>query len=208
MKVLSYICFYLIQWTWGALMNIVGGVTALVMLITGHKPYAFGPYVYFRTKWNFGGVNLGMFFIIGDRCDSCAPHEMGHGIQNMMFGPLMPFIVCLPSAYRYWLRTYYGEYERNTFAWVVAVIAITVTVAITILGIIFATWLAIVGACLLGYVLGLHCWSLFFELPRYEFGFPDYDSVWIEGYATKCGEKMFKNAWWIHVVERNAKEGK
>lgn len=33
-------------------------------------------------------------------------HESGHGIQNIMFGPLMPFIVSIPSCIRYWYREY------------------------------------------------------------------------------------------------------
>ena len=99
----SYFIFYLVQWTWGVLMNIVGVFIALVMLITGHKPYRVGPYIYFRTKWNFGGLESGMFFIIGENCDSCACHEMGHGIQNMIFGPFSCFF-SIGSAIRYWYR--------------------------------------------------------------------------------------------------------
>lgn len=109
-KFLSYFIFYLIQWTWGILMNVAGACAALVMLITKHKAYHVGPYVYFRTKWNFGGVNLGMFFIIGDKCDSCACHEMGHGMQNMVFGPFH-CILSIGSVIRYWYREL--KYHRH-----------------------------------------------------------------------------------------------
>ena len=102
-KFWSYFIFYLIQWTWGILMNVIGAVAALGMLCTGHKPYRCGPYIYFRTKWNFGGVEFGMFFIIGEQCDSCACHEMGHGLQNMCLGPFMA-IFSAGSAIRYWYR--------------------------------------------------------------------------------------------------------
>ena len=109
-KFWSYFVFYLIQWTWGILMNVVGALVALVMLCTGHKPYRCGPYVYFRTKWDFGGLELGMFFIIGEHCDDCACHEMGHGLQNLWFGPLSVFL-SIGSAARYWYREL--KYHRN-----------------------------------------------------------------------------------------------
>ena len=112
-KFFSYFIFYLVQWTWGILLNIVGAFVALGMLITKHKPYTVGPYVYFRTEWDFGGVEFGMFFIIGKNCDSCACHEMGHGIQNMIFGPFS-CILSIASAIRYWYRElkYYRHYLR------------------------------------------------------------------------------------------------
>lgn len=32
-------------------------------------------------------------------------HEFGHSIQNTLLGPLYIFIVMIPSAIRYWIRT-------------------------------------------------------------------------------------------------------
>ena len=102
-KFWSYFVFYLVQWTWGIAVNIFGVLMALGMLITGHKPYKCGPFIYFRTKWNFGGLEFGNFFVIGKDCDSVALHEMGHGVQNMIWGPLMVFWSA-SSAIRYWVR--------------------------------------------------------------------------------------------------------
>lgn len=31
-------------------------------------------------------------------------HEAGHGLQNIVWGFLFPFVVCIPSAIRYWYR--------------------------------------------------------------------------------------------------------
>lgn len=39
-------------------------------------------------------------------------HEAGHGVQNIMFGPLMPFLVSIPSAIRYWHREYIYRTNR------------------------------------------------------------------------------------------------
>ena len=54
-KVLSYIIFYIIQFTWGILHNIVGLVLTFSMLVTGHRPHRCGPYIYF-IELNFAVV--------------------------------------------------------------------------------------------------------------------------------------------------------
>jgi hypothetical protein len=38
-------------------------------------------------------------------------HEFGHTFQNCLLGPLMPFVVSLPSAIRYWII--YFKYDRK-----------------------------------------------------------------------------------------------
>ena len=96
------IFYYLLQFTWGIIMNIVGGVMALFMLITGHKPHKFGPAIYFQLKEKDGyGFSLGMFFVIGKTADVLKEHEFGHTLQNIIYGPIAPFIVYIPSVIRY-----------------------------------------------------------------------------------------------------------
>ena len=86
-KFLSYFIYWLIQYTWGLLLTLVGAVTALILLITGHKPKLLGPTVYFEVGENWGGLELGGFFLC---CRNASPqtkyHECGHGIQNMIWG--------------------------------------------------------------------------------------------------------------------------
>lgn len=106
-KFLSYLIFYLIQFTWGILMNIFGLFVLLFMLITLHKPHLFGPSIYFICKKAEGfGFEAGVCFVVGADCngDPIMMHECGHGIQNMIFGPLTPFIISIPSLIRYWYR--------------------------------------------------------------------------------------------------------
>ena len=114
-KLISYFLFYLIQLTWGILMNIFGLLVTLFMLITFHKPHRFGPSYYFVCKKLEGfGFEAGICFVVGADCDEdkyLMCHECGHGIQNMIFGPLMPFIVSIPSFIRYWYREL--KYERK-----------------------------------------------------------------------------------------------
>ena len=107
MKTLKYILFYIVQWTWGILMNIVGLFCLLFAWITGEKIRRCGPYIYMYSKYCKGGsFSVGMFVVLSYYGDSSMPHEMGHGIQNMIFGPLMPFIVAIPSVIRFWYREY------------------------------------------------------------------------------------------------------
>ena len=97
--------FYLLSFTWGLPMTLIGCIVALVLLIAGYKPKKWGYCYYFEIGENWGGVELGMFFLTDKNpLDYTKTHEHGHAIQNCWFGPLMPFIVCIPSATRYWYR--------------------------------------------------------------------------------------------------------
>jgi len=79
----------------------------LALIITGHKPKRFHQYIYFEVGYNWGGFEVGGFFVV-DKYASIRTirHEAGHGIQNIILGPLMPFLVSIPSATRYWYREY------------------------------------------------------------------------------------------------------
>ena len=67
---------------------------------------------YFEVGENWGGANLGVCFI-KDKTESenNKNHEHGHGIQNCYLGFLMPFVVAIPSAIRYWYREL--KYDRK-----------------------------------------------------------------------------------------------
>lgn len=120
-KFLSYLIFYIIQFTWGIVTNIIGMIVAIAMLITLHKPHRFGPSIYFELKcMENSGFELGIFFLIGTNTSNHVKyHEAGHGIQNMFLGPLFPFLVAIPSFIRYWYREfkYYkkGLYPKTKY---------------------------------------------------------------------------------------------
>lgn len=97
--------FYLLSFTWGLPLNIGGLFVALIMILTGHKPKRWGPCFYFTVGKHWGGAEWGIFFLT-DRENTVhiRNHEMGHAMQNCYFGPLMPFLICLPSTVRYWTR--------------------------------------------------------------------------------------------------------
>lgn len=113
-RILSYSVFYLIQFSWGLLSNIVGLVLALWMLITGHKPHRCGPYIYFVALELPGSIEGGVFYIANTVNAYTHLHEMGHGLQNMVWGPLMLFVISIPSAIRFWYRTWYWEHKFPT----------------------------------------------------------------------------------------------
>jgi hypothetical protein len=115
-RAFSYIIFWLISLTWGCIMTFIGALVALALLITGHKPQRIGPNIFFRVGKNWGGVELGPFFLVDELAGKhTVCHECGHGIQNCIWGPLMPFVICIPSAARYWYREYLWKYNREKY---------------------------------------------------------------------------------------------
>lgn len=110
--VLKRIGFYFLSFTWGIIMSFIGllVIAALAPFKKVHK-YHGRLYAVVGTGW--GGVNFGCFFVCGDDCqyDSLMSHECGHSLQNIIWGPLFPFVVSIPSAIRYWYREL--KYERK-----------------------------------------------------------------------------------------------
>lgn len=106
MKILKGIGFWAASCTWGIIMTLVGAIVALALLVTGHKPKSlFGWYVCFEVGSGWGGFSMGPFIVVAkDVSLQTRQHEAGHGLQNIMLGIFMPFIVSIPSAIRYWYR--------------------------------------------------------------------------------------------------------
>ncbi len=100
--------FNFLSFTWGLPMTLIGNIVAIVLIAMGHKQY--GTYGYckvFKICNNWGGLSLGNVILTSNpESDRTMKHEHGHALQNCWFGPLMPFIVVIPSAARYWWMTY------------------------------------------------------------------------------------------------------
>lgn len=97
--------FYIRSLTCGLLTNIAGGALALGMMATGHKPKKYSSCIEFDVGEGWGGASVGMFmFVCRDADEHLKAHELGHSIQNCYYGPLMPFIVNLPSSSRFLFR--------------------------------------------------------------------------------------------------------
>ena len=107
MKTVKAILFWLVSWTWGLPMTLFGLLCAIAMLITGHKPHLFHYFVYFEVGHAWGGFEAGCFFFVQKGAGiSIKQHEAGHGLQNIMLGVFMPFVISIPSMVRYWYREY------------------------------------------------------------------------------------------------------
>lgn len=174
-------------------MTFIGAVVALSLIISGHKPKLFHHNIYFIVGEGWGGLELGPFFLISKGSGlHTKQHESGHGIQNAMFGPFMPFIVCLPSATRYWLREQKTQKDKKEFS-------IILFAAVALLAMLFCLipilsglyiWFILPGLIFI-YDLIILIWLLKIEIPKYKNSKPDYDDIWFEGQATRLGEKYF-----------------
>ena len=191
--------YYLLQWTWGLPMNIIGGIVCLIALCCKCPVQKYRNAIEILVPQNFGGVELGMFFVRGKDCPSVAPHEYGHTIQNLWWGPLFPFVVALPSAARYWIREIKTPQNRRKFVAIlmaaVSLITLIIGVVSIIVGNLFFTLFAIALFCY-GFVLCL--WLTIREIPDYEQKKTKYDDVWFEGQATKLGTDANNGRWtWL-----------
>lgn len=98
--------FYILNFTWGIIMNIIGAVVAAIVTSFGAKPEKHAGSVLIKVGHNWGGLSLGIFcFVCHEAGKRTLNHEFGHSIQNALYGPLFPFIVAIPSAIRYWTFT-------------------------------------------------------------------------------------------------------
>ena len=99
--------YWLLQFTWGFPLNVIGGILAIVLICKGYKPQKFGYAIYFEVGKSWGGLNLGGFFFVQKNASThIKRHEYGHSFQNLMLGIFTPFLITIPSAIRYHYRNY------------------------------------------------------------------------------------------------------
>ena len=98
--------FYILSFTWGLPLTLIGLIVAAVLLCKGKKPKKWGACYYFEVDNKFmSGFNLGIIFLTGKNPSAhTRNHEHGHAIQNCYLGVFTPFVVHIPSAIRYWYR--------------------------------------------------------------------------------------------------------
>ena len=196
MNKIKNLLFYTLSFTWGFIMSFIGIIVMIVLMISGKKPHLFHRVAYIEVGESWGGFEIGPFFVCNTNPSKhLKQHESGHGIQNILFGPLMPFLVCLPSTARYWLREslYAGKYKIFT-AVLISILALFIALT-AVSYVFFPMWVGIVSLIATLYVLIICLWIFFIERPQYNIDlgiWPDYDEVWFEGMATKLGEKYYK----------------
>lgn len=113
--------YWILQFTWGIVYNVIGGLMALFCLMfRGKASSYFGHYIImFGADW--GGLSCGCGAIVaynmGDNWTRHTKnHESGHNFQNAIWGPFSIFLMNIPSAIRYWcqeINSRRGHGERN-----------------------------------------------------------------------------------------------
>ena len=119
---LQSILFYIVQWTWGLPVNIVGGIAYLIctkILKHKHSKFGFANIVY--LPWNAGGLSMGLFIFVRDEKEkkewiyNVRIHEYGHTWQCLLLGPLYYFVVALPSVI--WCNCFQKYREKNNVSY-------------------------------------------------------------------------------------------
>lgn len=189
------ILFYILSFTWGIVMSLIGCAVFAVLIAIGYRPQKFYDRLYIQVGEHWGGVELGPWFLTDKTAGlHTRQHESGHGFQNVILGPFMPFVVCIPSAARYWLRECKSYKIKTIYSICVGVAFALISFAFLIPGLIWgALWATIVGSALLLYTVLFSIWLIFIERPKYQDGrnYPKYDDIWFEGTASSWGAKMF-----------------
>ena len=88
--------FYVLSFTWGIIMTIIGMCAAAGLRIIGKKPTMYGPCLCYVVGTGWGGVSLGPVMIMSEgnaKGTHTKNHEFGHALQNCLWGPLFPFVI-------------------------------------------------------------------------------------------------------------------
>lgn len=111
------VIFYILSFTWGLIMTLIGGLVALVLLCLGHRPTKYGPCLCFEVGEYWGAISLGLVIICGMDGDVYTKnHELGHSVQNAVFGPLFVIFIAIPSFIRCQYYNWVGAHNSKKFA--------------------------------------------------------------------------------------------
>lgn len=106
--------FYLIQFTWGLPVNLVG-LLVFLCCRTWCPSKRFRNSIVTYFPGNRGGLSLGIFIFLSVPCASehsrlCA-HEYGHTVQCLFLGPLYWIVVAVPSVI--WCHLFNGYRNKH-----------------------------------------------------------------------------------------------
>lgn len=99
-----------LQKTKGWALSLIGLIVYGVLRLLGQKPKDYkGICPYFEIGKNWGGLEMGWFFICCKNCgDATKRHEVGHLVQTAAIGGLKMLGLSICSAVRYWWRRLFG----------------------------------------------------------------------------------------------------
>ena len=107
----------ILNYTWGIVATIIFLIVLLVCKSLGYEiGRRAGIFVVVSDKPNWGAFSFGVVCVMSStsgRYTLC--HEMGHCVQNAMYGVFVFFLVYIPSivraAYRNWKGIKFGYYD-------------------------------------------------------------------------------------------------
>ena len=115
------VVYFVLQWTWGFLQNIIGLGLFVVNISKRHYRYK-GAIV---TEWHYrrGSVGLGMFIFVSVPKQGADPaavektvrHEYGHTLQSVILGPLFLLVIGLPSLL--WCACFVSYRRKNNVSY-------------------------------------------------------------------------------------------
>ena len=113
---MSRTLFWILSWTWGFPMTLIGSLIFSLLQLVGFKPKK-NQYGYvFEIGKGWGGVEMGPFAIVNENpSQHILDHEFGHSLQNCYIGPFMSFI-SIASAIRYWYREYLTQIKGMKYS--------------------------------------------------------------------------------------------
>lgn len=113
--------YYILQWTWGIIQNVVGFCVFLANVRRRHFRYN-GAVVTVRRS-RYGSMGLGMFIFISEsamnseRREFTLMHEYGHTVQSIILGPLFLPVIGLPSLLWAGLPVFRKYRERRSISY-------------------------------------------------------------------------------------------
>ena len=121
-KGLPRVLFYIIQWTWGLPVNIVGVIAYLFCTrILKYEKGKFGNAFIVYVPWNAGGLSMGLFIFMKANHHSerwsynTRIHEYGHTWQCLLLGPLYYLVIAIPSVI--WCNVFASYRKKNNISY-------------------------------------------------------------------------------------------
>lgn len=113
--------YYILQWTWGIIQNVVGFCVFLVNIRCRHFRYNSAVVTVWRSRR--GSMGLGMFIFISEsamtdeRREITLMHEYGHTVQSIILGPLFLLFIGAPSLIWAGLPVFLRYREKNSMSY-------------------------------------------------------------------------------------------
>ena len=109
------IVFYVLQFTWGATVNLAGLLVFLFCRRRFHSKMFHNAIITYLPG-NRGGLSLGIFIFLSIRntqeSNRLCVHEYGHTVQCLLLGSLYWFVVAIPSVI--WYHFFAGYRKKHS----------------------------------------------------------------------------------------------